>query len=37
MGSMSPMHWVIVLIIVLLVFGPTRLASLDPQGGAQAT
>ena len=28
MGSMSPMHWVIVLIIVLLVFGPTRLASL---------
>jgi sec-independent protein translocase protein TatA len=28
MGSMSAAHWLIVLIIVLLVFGPTRLASL---------
>jgi sec-independent protein translocase protein TatA len=28
MGSMSAMHWLIVLIIVLLVFGPKRLSSL---------
>lgn len=28
MGSMSMAHWLIVLVIVLLVFGPTRLASL---------
>jgi sec-independent protein translocase protein TatA len=25
MGSMSLMHWVIVLLVVLLVFGPNRL------------
>ena len=28
MGSMSPLHWLIVLLVVLLVFGPKRLASL---------
>ncbi len=28
MGSMSAAHWVIVLVVVLLVFGPKRLASL---------
>lgn len=28
MGSMSAAHWLIVLFIVLLVFGPKRLASL---------
>ena len=28
MGSMSAVHWLIVLIVVLLVFGPKRLASL---------
>jgi len=28
MGSMSPFHWLIVLLIVMLVFGPKRLASL---------
>ncbi len=28
MGSMSAVHWLIVLIIVLIVFGPNRLASL---------
>ena len=28
MGSMSAAHWLIVLVVVLLVFGPKRLASL---------
>jgi sec-independent protein translocase protein TatA len=28
MGSMSAAHWLIVLLIVMLVFGPKRLASL---------
>jgi sec-independent protein translocase protein TatA len=28
MGSMSALHWLIVLVVVLLVFGPKRLASL---------
>jgi sec-independent protein translocase protein TatA len=28
MGSMSAVHWLIVLIVVLLVFGPKRLAGL---------
>lgn len=28
MGSMSAVHWLIVLVIVLLVFGPKRLGSL---------
>lgn len=25
MGSLSPMHWAIVLLVVILVFGPSRL------------
>ena len=28
MGSMSLAHWIIVLVIVLLIFGPNKLASL---------
>ncbi len=28
MGSLSPIHWVIVLVIVLLMFGPGRLAGV---------
>ncbi|MET0794487.1 MAG: twin-arginine translocase TatA/TatE family subunit [Polyangiaceae bacterium] len=28
MGSFSPVHWVIVLVIVLLLFGPARLAGV---------
>ena len=28
MGSLSPIHWVIVLVIVLLIFGPGRLAGV---------
>ena len=28
MGSFSPVHWVIVLVIVLLLFGPGRLAGV---------
>ena len=28
MGSMSAVHWLILLVVVLLVFGPKRLASL---------
>jgi sec-independent protein translocase protein TatA len=28
MGSFSPVHWVVVLIIVLLLFGPGRLAGV---------
>lgn len=28
MGSFSPVHWVIVLVIVLLLFGPNRLAGV---------
>ena len=28
MGSLSPIHWVIVLIVVLLIFGPGRLAGV---------
>lgn len=28
MGSMSTAHWLIVLVIVLLMFGPSRLSSL---------
>ena len=26
MGSLSPIHWLLVIIVLLLVFGPTRLA-----------
>jgi len=28
MGSLSPIHWIIVLVIVLLIFGPGRLAGV---------
>ena len=28
MGSLSPIHWLIVIVIVLLVFGPGRLAGV---------
>ena len=26
MGSLSPIHWLLVIIVLLLVFGPSRLA-----------
>lgn len=26
MGSLSPIHWLIVLLVILLLFGPSRLA-----------
>jgi sec-independent protein translocase protein TatA len=26
MGSLSPIHWLLVIVVLLLVFGPTRLA-----------
>lgn len=28
MGGLSPIHWIIVIVIVLLVFGPGRLAGV---------
>ncbi|HYP88877.1 MAG TPA: twin-arginine translocase TatA/TatE family subunit [Polyangiaceae bacterium] len=28
MGSFSPVHWLIVIVIILLVFGPARLAGV---------
>jgi sec-independent protein translocase protein TatA len=28
MGGLSPIHWVIVLVVVLLLFGPGRLAGV---------
>jgi sec-independent protein translocase protein TatA len=28
MGTLSPVHWIIVLIVVLLLFGPKRLAGI---------
>jgi sec-independent protein translocase protein TatA len=28
MGSLSPIHWLIVLVVVLLLFGPQRLAGV---------
>jgi sec-independent protein translocase protein TatA len=28
MGTFSPIHWLIVIVVVLLVFGPTRLANV---------
>ncbi|MGC4093370.1 MAG: twin-arginine translocase TatA/TatE family subunit [Polyangiaceae bacterium] len=28
MGSLSPVHWIIVLVVVLLLFGPGRLAGV---------
>ena len=26
MGSLSPVHWLLVIVVVLLLFGPARLA-----------
>ena len=28
MGSLSPVHWLIVIVVVLLIFGPGRLAGV---------
>jgi sec-independent protein translocase protein TatA len=28
MGSLSPIHWLIVVVVVLLLFGPSRLAGV---------
>jgi sec-independent protein translocase protein TatA len=28
MGSLSPIHWLIVIVVVLLLFGPSRLADV---------
>ena len=28
MGSLSPVHWIIVIVVVLLLFGPGRLAGV---------
>jgi len=28
MGEMSPLHWLLVIVIALLLFGPNKLASL---------
>ena len=33
MGSLSPVHWVIVLVVVLLLFGPSRLSKLGKELG----
>jgi sec-independent protein translocase protein TatA len=28
MGSLSPIHWLVVIVVVLLLFGPSRLAGV---------
>jgi sec-independent protein translocase protein TatA len=28
MGTMSPLHWLVVLVVVLMVFGPKRLGDV---------
>ena len=28
MGGLSPIHWLIVIVVILLVFGPSRLAGV---------
>jgi sec-independent protein translocase protein TatA len=28
MGSLSPIHWLIVIVVILLLFGPSRLANV---------
>ncbi|MCC6213766.1 MAG: twin-arginine translocase TatA/TatE family subunit [Polyangiaceae bacterium] len=28
MGGLSPIHWIVVILVVLLLFGPGRLASV---------
>ncbi len=34
MGELSPMHWLVVLIVVLLLFGPKKLPELARAAGA---
>ena len=34
MGSMSPIHWVIVLVVVLLIFGTKKLRNIGTDMGA---
>ena len=33
MGSLSPVHWMLVALVVLLLFGPARLAALGRDVG----
>jgi sec-independent protein translocase protein TatA len=33
MGSISPVHWLIVIVVVLLLFGPSRLAAIGKSVG----
>lgn len=33
MGSLSPVHWLLVALVVLLLFGPSRLASIGRDVG----
>ncbi|MFZ5893111.1 MAG: twin-arginine translocase TatA/TatE family subunit [Myxococcota bacterium] len=33
MGTLSPVHWIIVLVVVLLLFGPSRLAKVGKELG----
>jgi sec-independent protein translocase protein TatA len=28
MGTLSPVHWILVVVVVLLLFGPSRLAGI---------
>jgi sec-independent protein translocase protein TatA len=28
MGTLSPVHWILVILVILLVFGPSRLAGV---------
>ena len=28
MGALSPVHWLLVIVVILLVFGPSRLANV---------
>ncbi|HMJ13024.1 MAG TPA: twin-arginine translocase TatA/TatE family subunit [Polyangiaceae bacterium] len=28
MGTLSPIHWIVLLLVALLLFGPTRLANI---------
>ena len=33
MGSVSPIHWVIVIIVLLMLFGPKQLAKVGKSAG----
>lgn len=33
MGSMSPIHWVIVIVVLLMLFGPKQLAKVGKTAG----